>query len=363
MMRLGRRTRVAVLCISIVVLFAFLLRCLLIAGPGGASRAGAPPGARVTTDSKTSERTPAAPQDAAVGEVRPSREEDGHQQQTVTFEGELPSPVSDLDIEVLRSGMSARQIYHMQDRFIRNYPPYEELRDRLRRELAAELDVNGLSSETLIARAGEMRASFWQDGGNLSADACLHAYRARALLELAYEREPDNLRVADGLVETIQSTHPRWIFAGTGSDEKIIHADLQARLLEIRTRQFSQLEKEVAAGRKPTWEDFLRTCDLSLLLGTEEDYERAKQIVQWQIDHSADGDWTFYMDRLQRKMSMLCQSRNSNFGIYTNVDPASFPREYLYGRRLPSFLGPEPERRGKTPCHAVRGELITMRDF
>jgi hypothetical protein len=350
----------AVLGIAAVVVLAATLYYLLLVRSGNARPTVSPRGASRADDRKTSGEASAAPLPATRGENRQAATNDSHP--PVTGDCELPAVLSDADIEILRAGISANQIYHAQDKFIRNYQPYEEWRDRSRVELAA-LDVQGLPPETVLARAREMRDQFWHEGGNLSPDAYLHAYRARALLELAYERWPDDVRVGDELVETIQTAHPRWTFAKEGTGETKLNTEAQAKLLEVRAQQFMSLQKEVTAGRQPTWEDFLRTCDLSLLLGTEKDYEKAKEVVQWQIDHSTEGGWTFYRDSLQRKLTLLSQGRDCNIALYTTVKPGRYPHEYVYGRRLPSFQGPGFERRGKIPCHTVKGELITMRDF
>lgn len=272
---------------------------------------------------------------------------------------ELPPLFTDREVDLMLSGFSANQVYQQQDKLIRTYPLYSEVHVQLSEDLAIEIDFENLPTQELVKHALDMREKFWNYGGNLSSGAYIYAYKARTLLELAYSRDPNNLSIADELVETIQSTHPRWTLAEDNPNKKIINTESQKRLLDIRTKQVEQIQKEIENGRKPNWQDFARTCDLSILLATEKkDFEQAKQLVEWQIKEAVNGNWTDFLEPLQNSLNQFSQGKNSYFNIYkAPVAKENWPNEFRYGRRLPAFKGPDPEERGIVPISRLNSDL------
>ena len=88
---------------------------------------------------------------------------------------------------------------------MQGWPSYSAVRDRLYAELAQRLDLENTETAELVDTAVRLREQFWRLGGNLSNDSYQDGYSARILLELAHAREPQNMTIADELVETMQT--------------------------------------------------------------------------------------------------------------------------------------------------------------
>jgi hypothetical protein len=264
---------------------------------------------------------------------------------------DLPTSLTDDDLLKTMSDMSCNQVLQHMDAFVRNYVPYAQLSDQLARELDRDLHYTTLATPDLIQNARLLRDAFWKNGGNFSSKSYIDAYKARVLLELTRQREPNNLMVTDELVETMLSTHPVWTFDNTG--KKIQNAELQKALCDLRMTQFQQIKQEVAQGRQPDFQDFARACDLTCLLGScLEDFAAAQEVVAWQIAHAASGGWNAYLTPLHRQQQDLRQGQNYKFNIFLAAQ-GKYPAEFQYARRLLAFQGPDIQKRGLAPVHKI----------
>ena len=256
---------------------------------------------------------------------------------------DLPELYSDKEIARNLIQSSAMQTWIAQDDVMRQWPAYSDVKRQLQAELEKTFDLNNASADLILSRAREFRQKFWQGGGGSSQNSYIDIYKARVLLEQAYSLDTANMTVSDELVETIQAAHPLVTFK-KGTNSKTRNVEVGEALLELRSRQFSQIKKETAGGREPTWKDFIRAVDLSVLLSYN-DTELAIGVVQWLKDNADQGQWTACNQVFDRFIYNLSQGKRFNFNIYIPTK-AEYPKEFRYGRRLPSFRGPNPEKRG-----------------
>ncbi len=273
------------------------------------------------------------------------------------FEPPLPSPFDDDELEFKILLAQRDQIRGAQDKVMKTWPDYLDMREQLHRELLVELDLENLSNEQLIESALKLRDQFWKTGGCSSMILSYrHAYMARILLELAHNREPENMTITDELVETIQTTWVRENF-DPNSNKYVRNNEAVEDLLELRSGQYAQIKREIEQGRTPTWEDFVRINDQAWLLHRSSDFESAQEAVEWLIEKGAEGGWADYMQPLRTWQNRLKEGKKAyNYNIYTDT---SEPEEkFRYGRRLPSFRGPNPQERGVTPVHIASSSPI-----
>jgi len=117
--------------------------------------------------------------------------------------------------------------------------------------------------------------------------------------------------------------------------------EVEETLVALRARQFEQIKAKVRGGASPTWDDFVCATDLSILLAGR-DNRAAREVVEWQRAEAAHGGWTGYMPCLDEFLDLLRNGHGYSYQLYVAKN-GTFPEEFRYGRRLPSFQGP-PER-------------------
>ena len=266
------------------------------------------------------------------------------------IEPDLPSPFNNYKLDLILTQAQAKQLWQAQDKVMSTWPVYSDVQQQLHKELLARLDIDNLSDEEIIQSVLEFRENFWQAGGCLSSTSYRDAYMARILLEYAHRRNPENMSITDELVETILSAETLWKYE-TNSNKKIRNSQYREVLLKLRSAQFEQIKKEVEQGRIPAWEDFIRANDLAHLLGRSEDYESAQEVTRWLIHEADRGGWNGYTEPLNKLQQALIEGSNFNYNIYIPAK-SDYPQEFRYARRLPSFKGPHPEKRGVIPVHA-----------
>jgi hypothetical protein len=190
------------------------------------------------------------------------------------------------------------QIWRTQDECLRIWPRYAEVRDRLHRELVDALHIDQLSVEQLMATGIALRERFWALGGELSEVSYPYAYAARLVGEVAQEREPQNLAVTDQLVESILTTERVWNYEPNSgkSSRNPVYVDT---LLDLRARQFEQIQARASAGAAPTVKDLIRVSDLTALLGYARNFDAGMQVFDWMIQQAGRAGWTVYERRLR----------------------------------------------------------------
>jgi len=242
------------------------------------------------------------------------------------------------------------EIWKAQDEFIRNWPGYSKVRAQLYEELLEKLNIENLSVEELVATGLALREKFWQKGGCLSKVSYPYGYAARILLEMAHDRDPENMDITDELVESILSVELGWQYV-EDSDGKIKNPCYREVLTKLRLAQFEQIKRETEQERAPAWKDFVRVNDLAILLGMADDYGPALEVVDWLIREADRSGWAAYLNPLKRMQKHYSDGEKFYYGIFVNKKIDVFPEEYRYARRLPSFQGPVREKRGVIPAH------------
>jgi len=283
------------------------------------------------------------------------------EQPNAAFAGESYEDMPDLFSEKkIVAGLvqaSAMKIWLAQDKVIQQWPKYEEVKDQLQAELFKTFNLKKMTVESLLAHALKYRQAFWNNGGANSSGAFNDIFTARLFLEMAYGLAPTNMAVADELVETIQAAHPLVAFEN-GFSGKIRNTEVEKKLWEIRLNQFCQTKKEISAGRKAGWDDFIRVVD-ACVLGSHSNKKTTIGILNWLYQNSAQGGWDVCHPIFSQFSQTLGAGKSFSFNIYIPTK-AKYPREYRFSRRLPSFRGPSPQKRGLILWPRSRDENIAL---
>jgi len=251
------------------------------------------------------------------------------------------------------------QIWKTQDEFLRAWPRYAEVRDRLHQELVGALHLDQLSVEGLMGTGIALRERFWTLGGELSQVSYPYAYAARIVCEAAHERDPQNLAVTDQLVESILTTELVWSYE-PNSDKALRNPIYPGPLRDLRAQQFEQIQARVAAGAVPTLKDLVRVCDLAVLLGYAREFPSGLQVFDWMSRQADRAGWTLYERRLKAGHKSFREEKPYSFGVF--VGGFAFPEEFRYGRRLDSFQGPEERRHKLLPVPLADPKDVSSRD-
>ncbi len=257
---------------------------------------------------------------------------------------DLPELYTDKAIKMMLLKASAMKTWRTQDYTMGTWPEYADIEDELSNELSRSIDLAHTPNQELITTALDLRKQFWQAGGGLSQDSYQHIYKARLLLELAYSRNPEDLRVTDELAQTMMSADLRRKHEKDGN-RMVSNEELDRTILEIRSSQFTTLKKEIDHGRPPVIEDFIRLYDLAVLQSRYEK-ESVKHTVEWLQREASRGGWTGYNAILARFYDSVSKGEEFDCNIYTATAP-SIPDDFRYSRRLPSFKWPVAEERGR----------------
>ncbi len=256
------------------------------------------------------------------------------------------------------------EIWRAQDEIMSTWPEYSEVRDQLYDELVSKLQIDQLTNEKLVSTAVKLRELFWKKGGCMSETSYPYAYASRLLLEIAHHQALENMTITDELVESIQSIQVRSVYSPDAddsvlnTDDFVINTKFYEVLLELRRAQFEQIKREVADGRDPNWEDFVRVDDLAFILSRTEDFGHGIEVVEWLISQTSRGGfWNTYLPLFERVREELEKDERSGWGIYFHTADL-FPEAYRYARRLPSFRGPAKYRCHLTPCHVKNPDFF-----
>ena len=115
------------------------------------------------------------------------------------------------------------------------------------------------------------------------------------------------------------------------------------RELLARVKALLRRSKQVQQGREPELSDFARVFDYSVLQGRY-DTQSAKEAIVWLRKQATRGGWSGYDEMLAEAQESLEKGEDYICNIYIGMN-AEYPQEYRYRRRLPSFRGPNLEKR------------------
>ena len=260
----------------------------------------------------------------------------------------LPCAVTDKQINELMLEIEAKSIWRAQDKNIYNRPRFSKIRQELLSELTLEIDIDNATAQELATYAIGLRQKFWQAGGLLSEDSYTYAYKARLLLELAKHREPENLNIVDELVETIQAAWPAVTF-DESTNQKTRNHDISKAILALRSSQFDKIKKDTLKNRDPDINDFIRAVDLGVIYSLY-DNKKAKEVVKWLQLNAEKGDWTEYQPQLVNFADSLNKGNSYYCQLYI-AKKKSEKQSFRFSRRLPSFLGPDTNKRDVVLWH------------
>ena len=264
-----------------------------------------------------------------------------------TIEKQAAPVVRQEDMASEATRATAMRVWIAQDAVVRSWPTYQDAQDELRRELAGSADPDNTTIDQLRAEASRLQAAFWEQEAFLSPQGYRPAYKARLLMEIAHEREPGNLAVADELVDAMQTGTPVTCY---DPETKRLRSNqpLTRELQALRADTYARTRKEVEQGREFTWADFARAADYTHLW-SDRDPQKATDAFEWACSHTSGTRGPgIHADVL----TLLSRGRGASFGIYY-VSRAKYPREYSSSRRLPSYRGPNPEARGLVPIWTI----------
>lgn len=270
----------------------------------------------------------------------------------VTLDILLPAVTSCADVERMLAVYERDTLVRAQDRVMRTWPRYSEVREQLRDQFLSEIKADSWSTERLFEMALQLRDQFWESGGCLSPSAYMSVYRARLLLEQAHSREPENMLITDELVETIQTPWIRINVDPVSGEivDNVADNEVTGDMLALRKEQFDQIAREMNGQYTLRWEDFVRVNDLAWLLHGTGKFEEAQTSVAWLIDNARPGGSTAYLPPLQRWRDRLTEKApRFNYTMYMELSPSR--SRFLYNGRLPSFKGHDPQERGLIPLH------------
>jgi hypothetical protein len=243
------------------------------------------------------------------------------------------------------------EIWQTQDAFIAAWPRYDEVESELAGQLQAQLGIEQMTVEELVALGMALRERFWELRGCMSDCAYPYGYAARLVTKMAHEKAPDDTAVTDQYVESIMTAE---VTATYDEDEqtRVKNPVYPGLVADLRAAQFEQLKARVADGDVPTWKDYVRAHDLIIVLNSNrQDYEGALAVTRWLIAQAPAAGWTYYADRSLGEMeTAFAAGEGYRTGLFMCGDGA-FPEAFRYARRLFSFQGPAARRPILLPIH------------
>jgi hypothetical protein len=242
-------------------------------------------------------------------------------------------------------------IWQAQDVFMADWPRYEDVESQLAAQLQAQLDVEQMTVEELIALGIALRERFWGLRGCLSDSAYPYGYAARLVTKMAHELSPDDPAVTDQYVESIMTAEVTATY-DENEEARVRNPVYPELLVELRRQQFEQLKARVNEGYVPTWKDYVRAHDLLIVLSSNrEDYEGALAVTRWLIAQAQTAGWTYYVERSLVPMEQaFAVGERYRTGLFM-YEQNAFPEEFRYARRLFSFQGPARRRATILPVH------------
>ena len=243
------------------------------------------------------------------------------------------------------------EIWKAQDAFLADWPRYEDVEDQLAAQLQAQLGVEQMTTEDLIALGIAFRERFWELRGCMSDSAYPYGYAARLVTKMAHEMTPDDPAVTDQYVESIMTAEVSGTY-NENDEARLWNPVYPGLLTELRSQQFEQLEARVSQGQMPTWKDYVRAHDLIILLNSHgKDYAGALAVTRWLIAQAESAGWTYYVEReLVPMEKAFAAGEGYRSGLFM-CGPGSFPEAFRYARRLFSFQGPTQRRGTLLPIH------------
>lgn len=269
-------------------------------------------------------------------------------------------------------------------------PVYSEIRDALKAEiLAAEGEITKEATPGLVARAEELKETFWEMGDFDDISSFDHIYEARAVLELCLEADPKDEGALRQLVEVLQSgwpylLTPKEIMRLDGKSDTADEKKLYERNFEGFYGSYEPLwtlwETHVSRRADPTLDDLAVACALIRSGMPSEAYERVTEevlkknpdatkeeiiearmgfskgrqmrVLEWALDASQrkGAQWDVYGKILRRGQEKIQSAEYlSSFAVPVRIPLRADSVKY-WGRDH-IFEGPRERRESLVPLH------------
>ncbi len=255
---------------------------------------------------------------------------------------DLPKPFSEAEMVQSLVELWRIKTWKHQDDTRDIWPTYAQIRDKVLIGVNKTIDLDHAPIDSLINAARDHMNRFWNEGGLQSKTSYENAYKARAILERAYDRAPASMDLIDLLADTIQASNPLFRY-DLEKNTVIWNEEVWAHLFELRAKQFDLIQKECNADRGPQLEDLIRVVDF-VTLASRKEKAAARDAIQWLRSTAKEGGWEYYLGTLDKLSGGVDQGRLVYEELYSAWVPPSVD-DFLYQRRLPSFTGPESEAR------------------
>lgn len=269
-------------------------------------------------------------------------------------------------------------------------PVYSEIRDTLKAEiLAAEGQIAKEAIPGLVAHAEELEETFWEMGDFDDISSFDHIYRARAVLELCLEVDPEDERALRQLVEVLQSgwpylLTPKEIMRYDGKSDTSDEKKLYERNFEGYNESYGPLwtlwETHVSRKAEPTLDDLAVACALMRIGMPAEMYEavtnevleknpdatkkeiiearmgfskgRQMRVLEWALNASRrkGAQWDVYGKILRRGQEKIQSAEYlSSFAVPVRIPLRA--DSVKYWGRAHIFEGPRERRERLVPLH------------
>lgn len=240
--------------------------------------------------------------------------------------------------------LDSNNIGKAQDIAMSRWPEYTKVKKQLLKELSADVTLEALLATEIVDKIIESREQFWKEGGNLSVSSWKAGYKALILAEVAYENFPQDHKVVNQLVETMQSVWPIWSTV-TNENDQVEKTDFRKKITEIRCKQFEQIKTEIADGREISYNDFLCGADaLFLTQAAPPENKYNIDTLNYLQTMCQRKNWNDFQ-RVLTYVETVIEKDGYGYGMVV-LDPGdptieSSKEEPRYLRRLPSFGGPK----------------------
>jgi hypothetical protein len=236
------------------------------------------------------------------------------------------------------------------DACVAKWPPYEQVKDQLRQELQAKLNIDAKDVDELVTTGIAMRNLFWKLGGCLSDTAYPYIYAARLLDEIAHEKAPDNPAVIDQLLESIGSYEVLYYWDDPAPEEPRRNPIYTGIVADLCYQQWALLKARMTGDYTPTWKDFVRCSDIATASRVRKDQATNLEVIRLLIEQAPKAGWTTYLDDLKRgEQKLLAGEVYKGPGAFMGgIGDINLEQ---YARRLWSFQGPQEYRDQRVPFH------------
>lgn len=220
-----------------------------------------------------------------------------------------PSPEAVADGNSLLWLEGVKAYWAKEDEVLASVAKYEDVKDAMRVKAAEMLKgVDAADTKAIVALAqGEIDA-FYDSGSLIEPASYEHGYLARAIMELAVEKDPENFELLTDLKEAIGTTLP------IHNSEYHPNDAATEALWPVVEKQ----KELIFAGRvPPSPEAMLAVFDwCSLVVRKTHDTKAQLEGWQWLVDNADAGGWPKVKPMFEKAVECAKQGTNWGMNLY-----------------------------------------------